>query len=71
MTVGELLKFTAFRGAKITVTNADMTELSLSFDDEIVDIVDVQSETEIIKLNGMGFPKTFLSVLCTIRRTEN
>lgn len=71
MTVGELLKFTAFRGANLTVTNADMPELAISFDDEIVDIVSIQSETELIKLGGiMCFPKTFLNVLCTVRRAE-
>lgn len=72
MTVGELLKFTAFRGAKLAVTNADMTELAISFDDELVDIVSIQSETELIKCGGiMCFPKTFLNVRCTVRRAEN
>ena len=60
MTVGELLKFTAFRGAKLAVTNADIPELAISFDDEIVDIVNVQSETTTIKAGDiMCFPHTF------------
>ena len=72
MTVGELLKFTAFRGAKLEVTNVEIPDLAISFDDEIVDIVSIKSETELIKLGGiMCFPKTFLNVLCTIRRAEN
>lgn len=69
MTVAELLEFTAFHGA--TVTNADTPELDVSFDDEIIDIVSVQSETKFIQVGGFAFPKTFLNVLCTIRRTEN
>lgn len=73
MTVGELLKFTAFRGAELTVNNSDNRDLSISFDDEIVDIESVSNETDIIKVGGiMLFPKTYLKVRCTVkRRTEN
>ena len=71
MTVEELLKFTAFRGAELTVTNTDMSNLAISFDDEIVDIVSVYSDTEYIKIGDMYFPHTILNVKCTIRRAEN
>ena len=72
MTVKELLKFTAFRGAELTVTNADISDLAISFDDEIVDIVNIQSETTTIKAGDiMCFPHTFLKVTCTVRRDKN
>ena len=73
MTVGELLNFTAFRGADITVNNSDNRDLCISFDDEIMDIESVSNETDIIKVGGiMLFPKHYLKVRCTVkRRAEN
>lgn len=69
MTVGELLNFTAFRGADLIIDNSDKRDLSISFDDEIVDIESVSNETDIIKVGGiMLFPKQYLKVRCTVKR---
>lgn len=70
MTINELLQFSFFRHADIRAINEEKDVLAVSFDDEIVDITEIEVGYVTEKIGIMAFPKRFVRVYCVVKTAE-
>lgn len=69
MTINELRQLSFFRHADICAINEDNNDLIVSFDDEIVDISEIEVGYIAEKVGIMAFPKRFVRVYCVVKTT--
>lgn len=67
MTINELLQFSFFRHADICAINEEKNDLAVSFDDEIVDITEIEVGYTAEKYDIVIFPKRFIRVYCVVK----
>lgn len=67
MTINELQQLTFFRHADIHAINEDNNDLTISFDDEIVDISEIEVGYVAEKVGIMAFPKRVVHVYCIVK----
>lgn len=62
MTINELRQLTFFRHADIRAVNEDNNDLTVSFDDEIVDISEIE-----VGYVAVNYPRRFIRVYCVVK----
>lgn len=67
MTINELWQLTFFRHADIRAINEDNNDLTVSFDDEIVDISEIEVGYVVEKYGTMSYPRKFIRVYCVVK----
>lgn len=67
MTINELRQLTFFRHADIQAINEDNNDLTVSFDDEIVDISEIEVGYVPERFDIMVIPKRFVRVYCMVK----
>ena len=68
MTINELLQFSFFRHADICAINEEKDVLAVSFDDEIVDITEIEVGYTAEKYDTVILPRRFIRVYCVVKR---
>lgn len=68
MTINELRQLTFFRHADIRAINEDSEEdLTALFDDEIVDISEIEVGYVAVKYGTVNYPRKFIRVYCVVK----
>lgn len=67
MTINELRQLTFFRHADIRAINKDNNDLTVSFDDEIVDILEIEVGYVVEKYGTVNYPRKFIRVYCVVK----
>ena len=69
MTINELRRFSFFRHADICAINEEKDVLAVSFDDEIVDITEIEVGYTAEKYDAVIFPRRFVRVYCVVKNS--
>ena len=69
MTINELRQLTFFRHADIRAINEDNNDLTVSFDDEIVDISEIEVGYTAEKCDTVIVPRRFVRVYCVVKNS--
>lgn len=67
MTINELRQLTFFRHADIRAINEANNDLTVSFDDEIVDISEIEVGYVAEKYGTVNYPRKFIRVYCVVK----
>lgn len=67
MTINELRQLTFFRHADIRAINEANNDLTVSFDDEIVDISEIEVGYVVEKYGTVNYPRKFIRVYCVVK----
>ena len=67
MTINELRQLTFFHHADIQAINEDNNDLTISFDDEIVDISEIEVGYVAERFDLMVIPKRVVRVYCIVK----
>lgn len=67
MTINELRQLTFFHHADIRAVNEDNNDLTVSFDDEIVDISEIEVGYVAVKYGTVNYPRRFIRVYCVVK----
>ena len=69
MTINELLRFSFFRHADICAINEEKDVLAVSFNDEIVDITEIEVGYTAEKYDAVIVPRRFVRVYCVVKNS--